>query len=100
MNFNPLAASFSATGVSHGPPNALDEPKPTSSSRMTRTFGAPAGGSTGSIGGNRESGSLASYVVSSGLRTSGMGRIERACLSAWLRNLVAVVILPGACPWS
>ena len=34
-----------------------------SSSRMIRTFGAPSGGRSGSIGGKRVSGSLASYVV-------------------------------------
>ena len=57
---SPSAASRSNVGVLHGPPNALDAPKPTSSSRMTRTFGAPAGGRTGLIGGNVVSGSLAS----------------------------------------
>ena len=51
LNFSPPAASFSAFGVSHGPPKALDAPKPTSSSRMMSTFGAPSGGSSGSIGG-------------------------------------------------
>lgn len=44
-------------GVRHGPPNALHAPKPTSSSRMTSTSGAPAGGSSGSIGGYAVSGS-------------------------------------------
>ena len=57
---SPPAASRSAVGVLHGPPKALDAPKPTSSSRMTRTFGAPAGGKRGSIGANAVSGSLAS----------------------------------------
>jgi len=28
----------------HGPPNADEEPNPASSIRMTRIFGAPAGG--------------------------------------------------------
>ena len=57
---SPPAASRSAVGVRHGPPNALDAPKPTSSSSITRTFGAPAGGRSGSIGGNDVAGSLAS----------------------------------------
>ena len=60
MYFSPLAASRSKFGVLHGPPNALDAPKPTSSMRMIRTFGARAGGRNGSIGGYVVSGSLAS----------------------------------------
>ena len=35
LNFNPPAASFSAFGVRQGPPNALDAPNPTSSSRIS-----------------------------------------------------------------
>ena len=58
--FSPFAASRSAVGVLHGPPNALEAPKPTSSSRTTSTFGAPAGGRSGSIGGKDVSGSFAS----------------------------------------
>src|SRR5215470_2881619 len=49
--FKPLAASRSKFGVRHGPPNALDAPKPTSSIRTTSTFGAPSGGRSGTIGG-------------------------------------------------
>ena len=60
LYFSPPAASRSAFGVAHGPPNALDAPKPTSSIRTTRTFGAPSGGRSGSIGGNDVSGSFAS----------------------------------------
>ena len=41
----------------HGPPNVLAAPKPTSSSKMIKTFGAPSGGSSGSIGGTAVSGS-------------------------------------------
>ena len=51
LYFRPLAASRSAFGVAHGPPNALDAPKPTSSSSTISTFGAPSGGSSGSIAG-------------------------------------------------
>ena len=58
--FSPPAASRSKFGVRHGPPKALEAPKPTSSIRMTRTFGAPAGGRSGTIGGYLVSGSLAS----------------------------------------
>ena len=60
VNFRPAAARRSAFGVEHGPPNALDAPKPQSSIKMTSTFGAPAGGRSGSIGGNDVVGSLAS----------------------------------------
>ena len=57
---SPVDASRSAVGVRHGPPNVLEAPKPTSSSRMISTFSAPSGGSKGSIGGYAVSGSLAS----------------------------------------
>src|SRR5258708_15184621 len=83
--FNPCAASRSAVGVWHGPPNALEAPKPTSSNRMTRTFGAPVGGRSGLIGGNFVLGSLASYVVRpTGLR-SGIGSTSRPMTGAWAR---------------
>jgi hypothetical protein len=58
--FRPSAARRSAVGVLMGPPYALEAPKPTSSSSTTRTFGAPAGGRSGRIGGKLVSGSLAS----------------------------------------
>src|SRR3954451_17283286 len=75
--FNPCTASRSAFGVWQGPPNALEAPKPTSSSRMTRTFGAPTGGRSGLIGGDFVLGSLSSYVVRpTGLR-SGIGSTSR-----------------------
>ena len=51
--FSPPAASRSATGVSHGPPKALDAANPTSSSNTTSTFGAPAGGRSSSVGAKR-----------------------------------------------
>ena len=61
LNLSLSAASRSAVGVWHGPPlNALEEPNPASSIRTIRTFGAPVGGRSGSIGGNVESGSFAS----------------------------------------
>ena len=60
LNFRPPAARRSAFGVAHGPPNALDAPKPASSIRTISTFGAPSGGRSSSIGGNDVSGSLAS----------------------------------------
>src|SRR6478609_3692866 len=47
LYFSPPAASRSAVGVWHGPPNVLDAPKPTSSSNTINTFGAPGGGSSG-----------------------------------------------------
>jgi len=60
LNFRPLAASLSAFGVWHGPPNALEAPNPVSSRRTIRTLGAPLGGLKSSIGGNLVSGSFAS----------------------------------------
>jgi hypothetical protein len=59
LYFNPFAANRSATGVEHGPPNALDAPKPASSRRITSTFGAPSGGRSGLIGGKEVAGSFA-----------------------------------------
>ncbi len=64
-------------GVRHGPPKALDAPNPTSSINTISTFGAPAGGRSGSIGGYTVSGSLASNVVSPTGGMSGIGRISR-----------------------
>ena len=77
--FSPCAASRSKFGVRHGPPNALEAPKPTSSISTTITFGAPFGGRSGTIGGYDVSGSLASYVVSPTGGTSGIGSECRPC---------------------
>src|SRR3972149_10402386 len=77
---SPPAASFSALGVWHGPPKALDEPKPASSIRTISTFGAPSGGRMGSIGGNLLSGALAAYLINPAHARSGIGRTGRACL--------------------
>ena len=52
LYLRPFPASRSAVGVAHGPPKALEAAKPTSSSRITSTLGAPAGGCRGSIAGN------------------------------------------------
>src|SRR5262245_48153953 len=87
LYLSPPAASRSAVGVRHGPPNTLDAPKPTSSSSTISTLGAPSGGSNGSIGGNAVSGSFASYVVRPGDGRSGIGNIVRACRSALIRLL-------------
>jgi hypothetical protein len=57
---SPSRDSRSAVGVWHGPPNALAQPKPASSMRTIRTFGALAGGRSGVIGGNVAAGSFAS----------------------------------------
>src|SRR6185437_14347355 len=77
LYLKPRAARRSAVGVAHGPPNALEAAKPTSSSRTTSTLGAPSGGRSGSIAGNDASGSLASNgsVPSNG--ASGIGRTVR-----------------------
>ena len=77
LYFRPDAASRSAVGVAHGPPNALDAPNPTSSSRITNTFGAPAGGRSGVIGGNFVSGSFVVYVVRLTGFKSGIGSTWR-----------------------
>ena len=47
LYFRPLAARASSVGVGIGPPNELEAPKPTSSVKMTRIFGAPSGAFTG-----------------------------------------------------
>ena len=73
----PPAASFSKLGVAQGPPKALEAPKPTSSMRMIRTLGAPAGGRSYSIGGYFFAGSFASYTVKPVYCLSGMGRMDR-----------------------
>src|SRR3954447_13838698 len=78
LYFRPPAASRSALGVAHGPPNALAAPNPVSSMRTMSTFGAPSGGSKGSIGGYAVLGSLASYVVNPGTGRSGIGSMVRA----------------------
>jgi hypothetical protein len=44
----PFLASLSMCGVGTGPPNVEHTPKPTSSSMMSSTFGAPFGAVTGS----------------------------------------------------
>jgi hypothetical protein len=58
--FKPFAARRSAVGVLHGPPKALEAPKPTSSRSTISTFGAPFRGRNGTIGGYFVLGSLAS----------------------------------------
>ena len=77
LYLRPSAASRSAVGVLIGPPKALDAAKPTSSISTIRTFGAPSGGRSGSIGGNDVAGSFASYVVSPTGVLSGIGRTSR-----------------------
>ncbi len=47
LYLRPRAASASSVGVGTGPPNVPEAPKPTSSVRITRIFGAPAGAFTG-----------------------------------------------------
>src|SRR5688500_16746584 len=74
LYFRPRVASFSAFGVWHGPPKALDAPNPASSIRITRIFGAPFGGRTCSMGGYFDSGSFASYVIRPVRGELGIGR--------------------------
>src|SRR5690349_10245985 len=82
LYLRPFRASRSAVGVTHGPPNALDAAKPTSSSRTTSTLGAPSGGRKGSIAGNDASGSLASNGSVPAYGVSGMGRTSRGMCEA------------------
>src|SRR6476619_4953954 len=90
LYLRPFSASRSAVGVAHGPPNALEAPKPTSSSSTTSTLGAPAGGRSGSIGGNVASGSLASRGSSPSYGRSGIGRTSREIRSVTLLLLSAL----------
>src|SRR4051812_24631012 len=77
LYFRPFRANRSAVGVAHGPPNALEAANPTSSSRTTSTFGARAGGRSGSIAGNFAAGSFASRGTSPSYGRSGIGRTSR-----------------------
>src|SRR5207342_2469696 len=88
LYLRPCPARRSAVGVAHGPPNALEAANPTSSRRMTRTFGAPTGGRSGSIGGNFAAGSFASRTVEGSGRRSGIGRIER-----WVSSVMGTRLL-------
>src|SRR3954471_9662273 len=100
LYLRPFSASRSAVGVAHGPPNALDAAKPTSSSKTTSTLGAPAGGRSGSIAANDASGSLASYgsVASNG--RSGIGNTPRSgpSGSAWLTESSPPVVRLATLP--
>lgn len=87
LNLSPSPARRSKVGVRHGPPNALAEPNPASSSMGTSTFGAPAGGRNGSIGGYDVSGSFASQVVSPTCCRAGMGRTVRGTSDEDTRDL-------------
>src|SRR6187455_2566639 len=97
LYFSPPAASRSNVGVAIGPPNALDDAKPASSISTTSTFGAPAGGRSGSIGGNAVAGSFASYVVTPTYCGSGIGSTPRSfAILSLLRSLSDAPILdPG-----
>src|SRR4051794_29530682 len=90
LYFSPSAASRSAVGVAHGPPNALEAAKPTSSSSTTSTLGAPAGGRSGSIGGKVAAGSLASIGGSPSYGLSGIGRTSRELWSVTLHSFRAI----------
>ena len=83
LYFSPAAASFSKAGVLHGPPKALEAPKPTSSSRTIRTLAPPPAGRSGSIGGKVAFGSFASNADGPGRRCCGMGRTARWMASGW-----------------
>src|ERR1700677_5152016 len=104
LYFNPLAARRSAVGVLQAPPNALEAPKPTSSRSTINTFGAPAGGRNGTIGGYLVLGSLASWVVSPTCFASGIGRMCRGSVAfasaiafAPFRTCVRVLSRPSLC---
>jgi hypothetical protein len=77
LSLTPPTANRSAVGVLHGPPNADDAPKPTSSINTISTLGAPSGGRSSVIGGYFVFGSFASYVVRPTCWGSGMGRMSR-----------------------
>jgi hypothetical protein len=96
LYFNPPHDSLSRVGVLIGPPNAEGAPKPTSSIRTISTFGAPAGGRNGSIGGNFADGSLALNGRTPKYGRSGIGRTSRFILSftPFLESSVPLVKLP------
>src|ERR1700733_3505485 len=100
LYFRPFAASFSAFGVWHGPPNALAEPNPASSSRMSRTLGAPLGGRSCSIGGNFVSGSFASKVIKPRRVVFGIGRWERCFRSSLFMVSESLVLTLTRASWA
>src|SRR5439155_6071269 len=71
----PSAASLSSIGILHGPPKALDCPKPISSSKTTTTFGAPFGAFTSNRGGGLTLRASSSVIV--GGLGSGTGSTVR-----------------------
>src|SRR5215203_3638341 len=84
LYLRPFPASRSAVGVLHGPPNALEAAKPTSSSRTTSTFGAPASGRKGSIGGKLAPGSFASNGTEPEYGRSWIGSTSRGMVSLFV----------------
>lgn len=84
VNVTPSAAKRSAAGISRGPPKALDAPKPMSSTRTIRTFGAPSGGRSGGSG----AGALASRA-STGVSVGASGTVigSRCRFSSTLATL-------------
>ena len=98
LNRSPPAASRSAVGVWHGPPNALEAPKPDVVEQDHQDVGRPGRRTQRLDGGNAVSGSFASYVVRPGVRRCGIGSIVRACRS-WLMLRTSSVEEPqGAGP--
>ena len=90
----PGRASRSAVGVAIAPPNALEAPKPTSSSSTMRTLGAPAGGRSGSSDGAAAGALEASPLGGTSPGASGMGSTLRSKDS----DIILSVVI-GAIPW-
>src|SRR5262245_12629013 len=72
LYLSPFRASRSAVGIRTRPPNALDQPKPMSSSRTSRTLGAPSGGGTG-LGKSAVESLYVRPILTPGKRYSGRG---------------------------
>ena len=81
--FRQPAASRSVAGARHGPPNALEAPNPTSSSRISKTLGTPAGGRTGCTGGKELSGSPLSHASISRACPATSPGIPRLWVNWW-----------------
>src|SRR5262245_16184608 len=88
---NPSSASRCNVGVFAGPPNVLVWPKPTSSSRTSRTLGAPFGGAGNAMTSACES----PYVLPMRPLKRGSGRGRMSCV---LRFAAFVLRLVGAMP--
>src|SRR6266536_2709150 len=93
----PSAASLSSVGILHGPPKALDCPKPISSSKTTTTFGAPFGAFTSNRGGGLTLRASSSVIIG-GLGSGNGSKLDAAtskCITAEFLITISDFIVIG-----